>query len=346
MAAVVVDMAPMEHSEASSLPTNKIAPKPKTTHHCSSSKKIPTNKKAGLVFPIHKTARLLKDGNYAEDFDDLAPVYLATVLEYLSAELLELSGNITKEKKLTRIESRHVELAVRRDEELDDLIEKMKFWEFLPGDSDVVDDGCDYAYDDSEDAFDDDMSSEEDDDDEDLGDDEDDQVVLEKEKEEECAVVKIGQMWIATGREELYRGLIDQFGEIVSSDLSKYMVDVNCVALNKLLNVVADMIDITPETISEELVLDWEEMVEAYSGLGLKIGWLLERVQRYRNWLDTCSEKIVSQLTGKVAAKQKEVEAKRIELSNLESELQGLSTELEMAHRARSQFGFTFFDEK
>ena len=51
-----------------------------------------------------------------------APVYLGAVLEYLAAEILELAGNAAKENKKTRVIPRHIQLAVRNDEELNKLL--------------------------------------------------------------------------------------------------------------------------------------------------------------------------------------------------------------------------------
>ncbi|GFQ83862.1 histone H2A [Trichonephila clavata] len=48
--------------------------------------------RAGLQFPVGRIHRLLRKGNYAERVGAGAPVYLAAVLEYLAAEVLELAG--------------------------------------------------------------------------------------------------------------------------------------------------------------------------------------------------------------------------------------------------------------
>ncbi|XP_072422778.1 uncharacterized protein [Chiloscyllium punctatum] len=78
--------------------------------------------RAGLQFPVGRVHRLLRKGNYADRVGAGAPVYLAAVMEYLTAEILELAGNAARDNKKTRIIPRHLQLAVRNDEELNKLL--------------------------------------------------------------------------------------------------------------------------------------------------------------------------------------------------------------------------------
>lgn len=78
--------------------------------------------RAGLQFPVGRCHRFMRKGNYAKRIGAGAPVYMAAVLEYLTAEILELAGNAARDNKRSRIVPRHVSLAVRNDEELNKLL--------------------------------------------------------------------------------------------------------------------------------------------------------------------------------------------------------------------------------
>jgi histone H2A len=75
-----------------------------------------------IQFPVGRIHRLLRKGNYAERVDAGAPVYLAAVMEYLAAEVFELGGNTAHYNKRTRIIPKHLQLAIRIDEELNKLL--------------------------------------------------------------------------------------------------------------------------------------------------------------------------------------------------------------------------------
>ncbi|CEM20939.1 unnamed protein product [Vitrella brassicaformis CCMP3155] len=81
-------------------------------------KAVSRSAKAGLQFPVGRIARYLKQGRYAKRVGSGAPVYLAAVLEYLCAEILELAGNAARDHKKSRIVPRHLMLAIKNDEEL------------------------------------------------------------------------------------------------------------------------------------------------------------------------------------------------------------------------------------
>jgi len=85
-------------------------------------KSVSRSSKAGLQFPVSRIGRFLRAGRYASRMGAGAPVYLAAVLEYLCAEILELAGNAARDNKKRRIVPRHITLAVKNDEELNKLL--------------------------------------------------------------------------------------------------------------------------------------------------------------------------------------------------------------------------------
>ena len=83
---------------------------------------ISSSTRAGLQFPVGRIGRYLRQGKYATRMGAGAPVYLAAILEYLCAEILELAGNAARDNKKSRIIPRHITLAVKNDEELNKLL--------------------------------------------------------------------------------------------------------------------------------------------------------------------------------------------------------------------------------
>jgi histone H2A len=78
-------------------------------------------KAGGLTFPAGRVGSLLRRGRYSKRVSKAAAVYLTAVLEYLTAELLELSSKVVK-AGTTRITPRTVTTAVRLDADLGTLL--------------------------------------------------------------------------------------------------------------------------------------------------------------------------------------------------------------------------------
>ena len=82
-----------------------------------------TAKRSGLTFPAVRVRRNMIKGRFGKKVHSSAGLFLAAVLEYLTAEILELSGNAASDNKKKLLTPRHVQMAIRHDEELDSLLQ-------------------------------------------------------------------------------------------------------------------------------------------------------------------------------------------------------------------------------
>ena len=99
-------------------------PKQGGKKRAAAGKRVSRSAKAGLIFPIGRVGSLLRRGQYARRISESGAVYLAAVLEYLTAELLELTVKATKDVK-KRLSPRTLTLAVRHDDELGSLLQNV-----------------------------------------------------------------------------------------------------------------------------------------------------------------------------------------------------------------------------
>nr|CAD7586800.1 unnamed protein product [Timema genevievae] len=81
-------------------------------------KAMTKSQRANVTFPVGRMHRYLKMGTHRLRIGVGSPVYMAAVIEYLTAEVLELAGNAARDNRKGRITPRHILLAVANDEEL------------------------------------------------------------------------------------------------------------------------------------------------------------------------------------------------------------------------------------
>lgn len=81
--------------------------------------------RSGLEFPVGRIQRHLREGRYARRIGTNAAVCLAGVLEYLSAEILELSTEAARVNKRHRITPRHIMTSIANDAEISVLLKNV-----------------------------------------------------------------------------------------------------------------------------------------------------------------------------------------------------------------------------
>jgi histone H2A len=88
-------------------------------------KNVSKSGRAGLQFPVSRFKTILqKHAPRGFRIGEGAPVYLAGVMEYLTAEMMELGGNAARDNRKMNINPRHLQLASRNDEELSKMLGK------------------------------------------------------------------------------------------------------------------------------------------------------------------------------------------------------------------------------
>ena len=89
------------------------------------AKPVQKSVRAGLQFPVSRVANIMKVNMKNTLLGRGATIYLAAVLEYLTAEILEIAGNVARDNKRARINTRHLVLAIRNDIEFKRLLKEI-----------------------------------------------------------------------------------------------------------------------------------------------------------------------------------------------------------------------------
>jgi histone H2A len=79
---------------------------------------------SGLQFDVLKTAKFCYE-NEVYNLSTVSVVGLSAIMEYLIAEILELAGNATRDSRREQIIPKDIMLAIRADEELDELFKNI-----------------------------------------------------------------------------------------------------------------------------------------------------------------------------------------------------------------------------
>ncbi|XP_058568554.1 histone H2A-Bbd type 1-like [Neofelis nebulosa] len=84
---------------------------------------VSRSRRAELQFPVSRVERLLRERRYAPRLNSSTPVFLTAILEYLTANILELAGKEALDGHKMRITSEHVQRALGSNQHLRGLLE-------------------------------------------------------------------------------------------------------------------------------------------------------------------------------------------------------------------------------
>ncbi|XP_033056842.1 histone H2A-Bbd type 2/3 [Trachypithecus francoisi] len=89
--------------------------------------------RAELSFSVSQVEHGLREGHYAQRLSPTVPVYLAAVIEYLTAKVLELAGNEAQNHGERNITPLLLDMAVHNDSLLSTLFDTTTISQVAPG---------------------------------------------------------------------------------------------------------------------------------------------------------------------------------------------------------------------
>ncbi|XP_043751498.1 histone H2A-Bbd type 1-like isoform X1 [Cervus elaphus] len=95
--------------------------------NCHRSKRHSRSTRAELQFPVSRVDRLLRERQGTQRLSSATPVFLTAVLEYLTANILDLAGKEAGASHRMRISPEHVQRALINNENLCHLFEPNAF---------------------------------------------------------------------------------------------------------------------------------------------------------------------------------------------------------------------------
>jgi histone H2A len=86
-------------------------------------KKVSKSAKAGLQFSVSRCRQFFK--KYNKRIAKYSDVYLAAVLEYITTELTELSGNVARDNRRSTMKIRDLYIAIQAEYDLNDMMHRL-----------------------------------------------------------------------------------------------------------------------------------------------------------------------------------------------------------------------------